>query len=128
MTWKDTKDDKKKQCCNERIKWWYLVCRWSKIFFLRACIKEDDVLTFLLLGSVLDHIFDRKKDVLFYPIFVFRRGMRNGTWRDLKLYLQNKGFVNISWIYAGTIPFQYLKTVFAIRYSTLSLTEANLFF
>ena len=30
------------------------VCRWSKIFFLRACIKADVVLTFLILGSILD--------------------------------------------------------------------------
>ena len=39
------------------------------------------------------------------------------------LYLQSKG-LNISWIYPGTIPFQCLKMVFAIQYSTLSLAES----
>ena len=28
------------------------VCRWSKIYFLRVCIKEDDVLKFLILEGV----------------------------------------------------------------------------
>ena len=28
------------------------VCRWIKIYFLRACIKEDDVLKFLILEGV----------------------------------------------------------------------------
>ena len=32
---------------------------------------------FLLLGFILDHIFDPKKDNL-CPVFVFRRGMSNG--------------------------------------------------
>ena len=28
------------------------VCRWSKLFYLKACIKEDGVLTFLILGFI----------------------------------------------------------------------------
>ena len=102
------------------------MCRWSKIFFLITCIKEDDVLTFLILGSILDHIFGSKKDKFFCPVFVFHRGMSNAIG-DLVLYLQSE-CLNISWIYPGTIPFQYLKTVFAIRDSTLSLTGSQFTF
>ena len=101
-------------------------CRWSKIFFLIACIKEDNFLTFLILGSILDHIFGYKKDKLLSPVFVFRRGMSSAIC-DLVLYLQSEG-LNISWIYPGTIPLQYLKTVSAIKYSTLSLTGSQLIF
>ena len=117
-----------KQCCYERIKCGsYLnqLWRWSKIFFLTACIK-DDVLTFLILGYTLDHIFGPKKDRLFCPVFVFRRGMSSAIC-DLVLYLQSEG-LNILWIYPATIPFQYLKTVFAIQYSTLSLTGSQFIF
>ena len=46
-------------------------------FFLIACIKEEDVVTFLVLGPVLNHIFGPMKDKLFYLLFVFRRGMSN---------------------------------------------------
>ena len=91
--------------------------RWSKTFFLIACIKKDDVLTFLILGSILDHIFVLKKDKLFCPVFVFCRGMSNAIY-DVMLYLQSEG-LNISWICPITIPFQYLKTIFAIQHSTL---------
>ena len=65
-------------------------------------------------------------DKLFCPTFVFRRGISNATC-DIVLYLQSEG-LNISWIYPGTIPFQYLKTVFAIQYSTLSLTGSQFIF
>ena len=99
---------------------------WSKLFSLIACIKEDDVLTFLILGPILDHIFGPKKDKFFCPVFVFRRGMSNAIC-DLVLYLQSE-VLNMSWIYPGTIPFQYLKTVFAIQYSTLSLTGSQFIF
>ena len=75
---------------------------------------------------ILDHIFDPKKDKLFYPVFVFRRGMSNAIC-DLVLYLQSEG-LKISRIYTGTIPFQYLKMVFAIHYSTLSLTGSQFIF
>ena len=47
-----------------------------KIVFLRASIKED-VLTFLIPGFILDHIFDPKKDKLSYPVYVSRRGIYN---------------------------------------------------
>ena len=74
----------------------------------------------------MDHIFGPKKDKLFCPVFAFRRGMSNAIC-DLVLYLQSEG-LNISWIYLGTIPFQYLKTVLAIPYSTLSLTGSQFTF
>ena len=94
--------------------------------FLIACIKEDDVLTFLILGPILDHIFDPKKDKLFCPVLVFCRGMPNAIC-DLVLYLQSEG-LNISWTYSGTTSFQNLKTVFAIQYSTLSLNRSQFIF
>ena len=56
--------------------------------------KEDDVLIFLILGPVWYHIFGPYKEKLFYPVFVFRRGMSNAVY-DLKLYLQS-GDKNIS--------------------------------
>ena len=46
---------------------------------------------------------------------------------DLVLYLLSEN-LTISWIYCGTIPFQYLKTVFAIQYSTLSITGSQFIF
>ena len=88
--------------------------------------KKDHILTVLILQSILDHIFGPKKEKLFYPVFVFRRGMFSPIC-DLVLYLQSEG-LNISSIYPGTIPFQYLKTVFAIQYSTLSLTGSQFLF
>ena len=99
------------------------LCRWCKIFFSKACIKEGNVLTFLILGPILDHIFGPK---LFCPVFIFRRSMLNAIC-NLVVYLQSEG-LNISWTYPGTIPFQYLKTVFAIQYSTLSLTGSQFIF
>ena len=102
------------------------LCRCSKIFFLRACMKEDDVLTFLTRGSILACIFGPKNDKLLCPVFVFCRGMSNAIC-DLVLYLQSED-LNISSIYAGTIPFQYLRMVFAIQNSTLSLTESQFTF
>ena len=53
----------------------------------------------MILGPILDHIFGPKKDKLFCPVFVFRRGMSNAIC-DLVLYLQEwklKQFMNISW-------------------------------
>ena len=62
-------------------------------------MKEDDVLTFLILGPILDHIFGPKKDKFFRPVFVFRRDMSNAIC-DLVLYLHSEGlikhFMNIS--------------------------------
>ena len=57
-------------------------------------MKEDDILTFLILGSILDYIFDPKKDKLSPSVFVFGRGMSNAIC-DLLLYLQSEG-LNIS--------------------------------
>ena len=65
-----------------------------KYFSEEDPIKEDDVLTFLILEFILDHIFGPKKDKLFCPVFVFRRGMSNAIC-DLVLYQQSKG-LNIS--------------------------------
>ena len=76
----------------------------------------------MILGPILDHIFGRKKDKLFCPLIVFCKGMSNAIC-DLVLYLQSEG-LNISW----KIPFQYLTTVFAIQYSTLSLTGSQFIF
>ena len=97
---------------NVVIIWISLFCRWSKIFFLKTWMKEDNDLTFLVLRFLLDHIFGPKKDKLFCTVFVFRRDMPN-VISDLVLYLQSEG-LNTSWIYPCTIPFQYLKTFFAI--------------
>ena len=80
--------------------------QWSKIFSLIAFIKEDDVLLFLILRPILDHILGSKKDKLFSPVFVYRWGMSNAIC-DLVLYLQSEG-LNISWIYPSTTPSQYL--------------------
>ena len=80
----------------------------------------------MILGPILDHIFGPKKDKLFCPVFVFRRGMSKAIC-DLVLYLQSEG-LNILWIYPGTIQFQYLKTAFPIQYSTLSQTGSQFIF
>ena len=61
---------------------------------VRACIKEYDVLTFLILGFILDYIFGPKKGKLFCPVFVFRRGMPNVIYGRV-LYQQSEG-LNIS--------------------------------
>ena len=47
---------------------WISVPDEVKYFFLITCIKEDDVLTFLTLLPILDHISGPK---LFCPVFVF---------------------------------------------------------
>ena len=70
------------------------VSRWSKIFFFRVCIKENNILTFLILWFICDCIFARKKDKLFYPVFVFHRVM-SSVICDLVSYLQSEGW-NIS--------------------------------
>ena len=49
-------------------------------------MEEAVVLTFLILGFILDHIFGPKKDKLFCPVFVLRRGMSNAVC-DFELYL-----------------------------------------
>ena len=42
-----------------------------KYFFLIACIKEDHVATFLIIGPILDHIFSSKQDKLYLPCICF---------------------------------------------------------
>ena len=39
--------------------------------------KKEDVLTFLILGSILDDISGPEKDNFFCPVFAFRRGNSN---------------------------------------------------
>ena len=80
----------------------------------------------MILGFFLDRIFDNKKDKLFCFVFAFCRGRFSAIF-DLVLYLQSEG-LNISWIYLGAITFQYLKTVFTIQYSTLSLAGGHFIF
>ena len=70
--------------------------------------------------------FGLNKDNFFCPIFIFRRYMSNVVC-DLVLNLPSES-LNISWIYPGTLPFQYLKTVFTIQYSTLSIAESQFIF
>ena len=62
--------------------------------FLWSMHEKRRCLTFLLLGFILDHIFGPKKNNLFYPVFVFRRGISNGIC-DLVLYLKSQG-LNVS--------------------------------
>ena len=45
------------------------VCRWNKVFFLRACIKEDDILTFLKLGFIFDHILALRR-INFFAMYL----------------------------------------------------------
>ena len=63
-------------------------------FFVIGCIKEDDVLRFLIVGPILDNIFGPKEHKLFGPVFVFRRGVFNASC-DVVLYLQGED-LNIS--------------------------------
>ena len=46
------------------------VCRWSKVFFLRACRKEDDILIFLKLGFIFDHILVLRR-INFFALYLF---------------------------------------------------------
>ena len=50
-------------------------------------------------------------------VVMYHRDMTNATC-DLVLHLQSEG-LNIIWISLSTIPSQYLKTIFAISYSTV---------
>ena len=76
--------------------------------------KKGDVLTFLILGTILGHFLRPKKDRLLWSVFVFGRGKSSVTC-DLALYLENEA-LNISLIYTGTVPFQYLNTLLEIHY------------
>ena len=106
------------------IKMWWLLCVWwwSKIFFFRACMKEAIVLTFLILGFIFDHVFNH---VFALYSFSTETGMSNVIY--LELYLKSES-LNILWIYLGTIPFQRLKTLFAIQCSNISLAVSQIIF
>ena len=88
--------------------------------------KKDEALIFLIIGSILDYIFGPKKDKLFCPVFVFYKSMSNAICH-LVLYLETED-LNISWIYSGTTPFEYLKTVLAMHYSILWPTGSQFIF
>ena len=94
------------------------------MFFLRAYIEEEVVLTFLTLEFIFDNIFGHRKDI-FYPVFVF--ACFSSAVCYLVLYMPSEG-LNISWLYRGKIQFQYLETVFAIPYFTLSLAGSQFIF
>ena len=96
---------------------------WSKLFSLIACIKEDDVLTFLILGSIFDHAFVPKKDKFLPCICFSQRYAQCHLWScAISTERRLKHFINISW--NNSIP----VTVFTIQYSTLSLTESQFIF
>ena len=52
---------------------WISLSLHLKWYIFRACIKEDVILTFLILGFIFVQIFGPKKDRLFCPPFVFHR-------------------------------------------------------
>ena len=101
------------------------MCTCSKIFFFKACIKLDDVSTFLIPRFIFDLTFGPKKEKLFCLVFIFHRGMSNAIC-VLVLYLCY--ILNISWPNPSTIPFQYLKIVFVIPHSTLLLPRSQFVF
>ena len=90
------------------------------MLFFKACIKEDIFLTFLILGFILTIFFTLIKISLFAQSLCFVEVCAMST----VIYLQMKS-LNISWICTGKIPFQYLKTVFAIQYSPYSLAGSH---
>ena len=51
---------------------------------------EQKSRAFFILGSILDHIIDPKRDKLFWRVTVFPRGMSNAIC-DLVLYLKSEG-------------------------------------
>ena len=81
--------------------------------------EKDVVLIFFMPEFIFHNIFGPKKNKLLSPVFVFGRDMSN-VLCDLVLYMQSEG-LSISWLYPGTISFQYLNMVFRIQYSSPSL-------
>ena len=75
-----------------------------KYFFLIACIKEDHVKTFLIIGPILDHIFSPKQDKLFLPCICFpQRYVQPHLWScAIDTEWRLKHFMNISW--CNSIP------------------------
>ena len=82
-----------------------MVITWISLadIFLNSMHKRRRCSNILILGPILDHIFGPKKDKLFCPVFVFRRGMSNAIC-DFVLYLQSEG-LNISRIYPVPVLF-----------------------
>ena len=116
---------------NDNIDHKSVVINWINIaddvkYFFNSMHKKRQCSNIFVLGRILDHIFGWKKDKLFSPVFVFRRGISNVIY-NLVLYLQSQD-INISLIYPRTIPFQYLKTLFAIQYFTLLLCGRQFIF
>ena len=70
-----------------------------KYFFLIACIKEDHVATFLIIGPILDHIFSSKQDKLYLPCICFpQRYVQRHLWScAISTEWRLKHFMNISW-------------------------------
>ena len=68
-------------------------------------------------------MFGQRKDKSWRCVFIFRSGKSNVIY-DLVEYLLCKG-LNMSLLYDCTIPFQYLKTVFAMQDSTFSETGSQ---
>ena len=61
--------------------------------------RENDILTFLMLGPILDHIFGPKKDILLCPVFFFpQRYVQCRLWScTIPAQWRLKHFINISW-------------------------------
>ena len=89
-----------------------------RISLFRACVKEA-ILFIFLVRLTLFHIFGPRKDKVCCPV-------SNANWY-LVLYLLYDN-LNISSIFDGTIPFQYLKTLLAIQDSTRSETGSHFVF
>ena len=74
-------------------------------------------LGFLVPRLILVHIFGPRKDEACRRLFVFRRGISNIIY----YYTYYEG-CSMLFIYDGTFPFRYLKTLVAIQDSNLSET------
>ena len=73
--------------------------------------------------NIFDTRFLTLKKKSFLP---YRKSMPNVIC-DLVLYLQSEG-LEISWTCPGTVPFQYLETIFTIQYSTSPLAGGQFMF
>ena len=89
-------------------------------------MKEAPVFSLLIMRVILVHIFSPRKDEACCLEFPFHSCISN-AFCDVVLNLLYKG-LNISLIYDGTIPFQYLKTVVAMQILLFEKLGANLFF
>ena len=80
---------------------------------------------FYILSTVVNFspYLRKGKDKASCPVFVYRWGASKAI-RDLVLYLLSEGW-NMSLVYNGLIPSQYLKTVAAMQDSTLPKTGSQ---